>query len=603
MKLPLARRGRILSRSLLEALFVFTLAFLVSTWSLLCLLESAPTSGRAALRSSLESYLQVEHQRDSGKNAMIPSSTETRKVPAGKRETKKQTLGDATGTKKDVSAGQPPRQVEEHGVSKAVPPSEAVPKSESFAKKDSLAQPSKNNATDVRNMTLSESRQVPPQNGAVKATVPTESRAKQQSPPPPKTSIAVKATVPEESRAKFKSLVSKMTHQKSHANATASTNRNAWITPHYFEREVPLESLIQRGNVLTVHTGCAIATWSYQGKRHKYRPLNDCRQNAKSAEVFRAHQVTAETADQVKAYDTIYVPIVKLEHFVNTTLPNITQDFILMSGQNSKPPDAIPREVYEAIMKHPRIIKWFLQNLSVYAVDPHHPKLSPFPYGVHPMQPPALLEELKTPRNKTNLIFKSWFKKKNNFKARLSIERGEQVNSTEYLRRMHQSQYVLSPDGDRPECHRHYEAIALGTMPITSLDSMLYRHLQGNVVFEEQSWNSTQLEKRLSRKPVVNQRLVFEEYWMEFVEREVGRPLRWWDPSRDVRCPLAEIMSVVKNTTLTDGDGEQKHGQATNATSLAIQASEKKNATSDGVAKERFQGGNATQDVAPGRKT
>lgn len=225
-------------------------------------------------------------------------------------------------------------------------------------------------------------------------------------------------TLPAESMVKLKSLVNRMKHQVPNSNDTFSTNNNTahenvWSEPNYFRNEVSLERLITRGNILTAHTGCAIATWSYQGKRHTHRPLNECRQHAKSAAALRAHQVMAETASQVQENDTIYGPIVKLEDFVNTTLPGITHDFVLLSGQNSKPPDPIPRHVYDAIMHHPRsprILKWFLQNLSVYAVDnPHDSKLRPFPYGVHPMQPPALLQELKMHRTKTNYIYKSWF--------------------------------------------------------------------------------------------------------------------------------------------------------------------------------------------------
>lgn len=126
------------------------------------------------------------------------------------------------------------------------------------------------------------------------------------------------------------------------------------------------------------------------------------------------------------------------------------------------------------------------------------------------------------------------------------------MNASEYLLRLHESEYVLSPDGDRPECHRHYEAIALGTMPITSLDPTLYRHFAGNIVYNENEWNLTKLEAKLPRKPVVNQRLVFQEYWMEYIEREMGRPLRWWDPSRNVRCSLVDIVNVVKNLNLSD---------------------------------------------------
>ena len=146
--------------------------------------------------------------------------------------------------------------------------------------------------------------------------------------------------------------------------------------PEYFMKEVPLESLIRRGNLLTAHTGCSIATWSYNGKRHASKPLNECRQQAKSAEVFQRHQLKPETASRIKPFDSVYVPIVKLEHFVNETLPLIENDFILMTGQYSMLEGLeITRRVYNALLEHPRVVRWFLQNLSVYAYDPHHPKV------------------------------------------------------------------------------------------------------------------------------------------------------------------------------------------------------------------------------------
>jgi hypothetical protein len=146
--------------------------------------------------------------------------------------------------------------------------------------------------------------------------------------------------------------------------------------PDFFLNHVPLENLIRRGNMLTAHTGCSIATWSYNGKRHVSKPLNECRQHARSGEAFRAHVVTPETASQVEPYDSIYVPMVKLEHFVDETFPHIENDFILITGQYSVPEGLeIAQRVYDALIEHPRVVRWFLQNLSVYANDPNHPKV------------------------------------------------------------------------------------------------------------------------------------------------------------------------------------------------------------------------------------
>jgi hypothetical protein len=137
---------------------------------------------------------------------------------------------------------------------------------------------------------------------------------------------------------------------------------------------------------------------------------------------------------------------------------------------------------------------------------------------------------------KDNFIYASHPPKKKN-----------QLELAGYFTMVHRSQYVLSPAADRPETHLHYEAIGVGAMPITSLDPHLYRHLEGNVIFGEHNFDMTGLEERLPKNPVVNRRLAFEEYWMEYIEREVSRPMRWWDPSSDERSSLEEIVERVKD--------------------------------------------------------
>jgi hypothetical protein len=43
----------------------------------------------------------------------------------------------------------------------------------------------------------------------------------------------------------------------------------------------------------------------------------------------------------------------------------------------------------------------------------------------------------------------------------------------------------------------------------------------------------------------VNPRFVFEEYWMEYVERRVGIPLTWWDNKQQKVARLKDIASSV----------------------------------------------------------
>jgi hypothetical protein len=155
-----------------------------------------------------------------------------------------------------------------------------------------------------------------------------------------------------------------------------------------------------------------------------------------------------------------------------------------------------------------------------------------------------MIKNVTAPRE--HFIYAGHLSTRNRDKRKKIPIQSDRIPECEYWKRMHKSQYVMSPDGDRPECHRHYEAIGMGTVPITSLDPVMHRHLEGSVVFDEFTWNLTKLEGVLPRNPVVNRRMVFEEFWIEYIERVVGHPVRWWDRSRGVRCSLTEIAAIAR---------------------------------------------------------
>ena len=84
----------------------------------------------------------------------------------------------------------------------------------------------------------------------------------------------------------------------------------------------------------------------------------------------------------------------------------------------------------------------------------------------------------------------------------------------------------------------------MGAIPITETDPILYRHLrEGPVIYNNTNWNVTNLEEILpmNRTKEVNRNMIFEEYWMEYVERVVGRPLRWWDVLQQKPLLLADF--------------------------------------------------------------
>lgn len=82
-------------------------------------------------------------------------------------------------------------------------------------------------------------------------------------------------------------------------------------------------------------------------------------------------RVTDDNVSQLQPYDSIYVTIEALGHFIDSILPLIETDFVLLTGQSSNV-SQITKDGYNSLIEHPHIVRWFLQNLSVYAYDAQH---------------------------------------------------------------------------------------------------------------------------------------------------------------------------------------------------------------------------------------
>ncbi|KAL3816092.1 hypothetical protein ACHAXA_011417 [Cyclostephanos tholiformis] len=301
-----------------------------------------------------------------------------------------------------------------------------------------------------------------------------------------------------------------------------------------------------------------------------------------------SHYLADARVTELSEYDTIYVSFPAIKGFVRDVLPNLTANVIIISGHPFNVRPASDEDV-RALLDCPCVLAWFCQNLSVYGgMDPYHIKVHPFPYGLNekmnklglsilPAYKRVLFDGLNnnvtttrssnsssgvnaitaatstisatTPPNegeekddRPTFVYVGPLKKVDH-RGRSSDGVGgggrenvpgsdvDRIPPHDYFVNMSHSRYVLSPNGDRPECHRHYEALGLGTVPITELDPILFRHLAGGpVVYANREWNATALERVLDPRPIVNRNLIREDYWMGWMEDVVGRRLNWNDP-------------------------------------------------------------------------
>ncbi|KAL3918825.1 MAG: hypothetical protein SGILL_004054 [Bacillariaceae sp.] len=310
-------------------------------------------------------------------------------------------------------------------------------------------------------------------------------------------------------------------------------------------------------NLITTTSGCRMAKWVYTTATPKKR-FRDCRHlDAQPQTKVLPQNMTSIAAlnDKLQPYDTIYVTFQKLPIFVANILPLVETDVVILTGQIYKTPPLDP-DVVHALLEHGHVLHWFCQNLNLhyqYGRNINHDqKVSPFPYGLKQTVHKHHTRDDEALASFQQVFLETWNDTTNDrdvdsiYVGPLHpwphrVAKGipgamEQSNATrllplEFYRQMARHRFVLSPNGDRPECYRHYEALGLGVIPITELDPLYYFHFQdGPIVYTTSNWDLEHLRHDLGhRLPAQGalQNMVLEEYWMEYIERTVGRPLRW----------------------------------------------------------------------------
>eukprot|EP00548_Thalassiothrix_antarctica_P016466 CAMPEP_0194187770 /NCGR_PEP_ID=MMETSP0154-20130528/52314_1 /TAXON_ID=1049557 /ORGANISM="Thalassiothrix antarctica, Strain L6-D1" /LENGTH=298 /DNA_ID=CAMNT_0038907721 /DNA_START=112 /DNA_END=1005 /DNA_ORIENTATION=- len=254
---------------------------------------------------------------------------------------------------------------------------------------------------------------------------------------------------------------------------------------------------IDRGlNLINCWSGQKISTWIYDGRKAIHENRVTWR-NEPEEKKIRDPSDTIKLADN----DTIFVSHAKLEEFTENFLPYINKTFVLITTPFHLFYPSIDL-LAQNITNHKYLLHWFSSNMGNYTGGhQYHSRVSPFPLGLKPkmgradFQNPipyyrkAFLKTMNyTEANKTISVFAGYISQRTN-KVRLDIPSGPKLGYEEYLEELARSSYVISPGGDHPDCHRHYEALGLGAIPITNLDPYLYSHLkEGPVIYNNINW-------------------------------------------------------------------------------------------------------------------
>ena len=180
--------------------------------------------------------------------------------------------------------------------------------------------------------------------------------------------------------------------------------------------------------------------------------------------------------------------------FLLDYLPHINKDFILVTGVSSYSVDkGFPS--YLKILYHKHLIKWFCTNPPTI----NHPKLEWLPIGFQEKERPGGDMQILNKYYKNST---PWLNKENKLYIPFhtldtSPDRAELINKLskynfciieksrlgfeEYLDKLDKYKYVLSLRGTGWDCHRHYESLLVGSVPIMEEGPILQSFRQENL--------------------------------------------------------------------------------------------------------------------------
>ena len=254
---------------------------------------------------------------------------------------------------------------------------------------------------------------------------------------------------------------------------------------------------------------------------------------------------------------TLYVCSSAIPNF-QTILDQIPFSFILVSGDCD---ETMPIDIFESdfefykFISNPIIIHWYTQNCFIL----EHPKLSQIPIGldfhtlsnqnhewgnqISPMEQEAQLIDIRSrSRTFSNRICKAYANFQFLMQTRYAKDRQDAIckvpaelvyyephKKKRYDTWTRQIEYafVISPHGNGYDCHRTWEALCLGCIPIvkTSCLDSLFSDLPVLIVNDWSDITEELLKNTISRfeKKEMNMDKLLLKYWVDIIKKPQNR--------------------------------------------------------------------------------
>ena len=220
------------------------------------------------------------------------------------------------------------------------------------------------------------------------------------------------------------------------------------------------------------------------------------------------------------------------------------KSFILVTGNSDRPASYSYSQVYqteERLLNSPLLIAWFAENL-----DFSHPKVHPLPIGlenreykglgtpsvmaqvVGPVVPVFIPGEGRPDSEKRPILSYMNFmlreERPERGKAMAALSNiswvpGSRISHLEYALDLKKSKFTVSPPGVGWDCHRTWESVLFGSIPIVLHSPYLAELYSKSPVMVVKDWSEiTQDILEGFRVNTTSRDLVFVDYWLDKIE-------------------------------------------------------------------------------------
>ena len=244
--------------------------------------------------------------------------------------------------------------------------------------------------------------------------------------------------------------------------------------------------------------------------------------------------LTTHEYNKISNYDILLVQVNYFDFFYDKIFPSLGNKKIILITSQWAYPMLKKSKKTDDVLKSDNILLWIAQN----PIYEESNKYMPFPFGIN-MNDLSIYysclsnfyancndEEHKCNTSKQyniqhmNCTVEDWYPEEHIRKVipDFGINSPNRLGIVEYFKTLSVSRYIISPQGDRPDCYRNYEAIGFGCKPISNLDIQYKDIFKDNMIFMEPEEMLDVLNKKNLKKynwKLPDRRLILSTYWLD----------------------------------------------------------------------------------------